>query len=296
VSAGFMHTCITPLDVVKCSMQVNPDKYKTMAGGLRTIVREEGFRGLWKGWGPTLAAYSSQGAIKFSLYELFKDLSSNMVSPEDAHKYRSLIYVSSGAAAELIADVFMCPWEMVKVKVQTSPQGTFPTKFGPAVQQMYTQRAETRFPLGSLQPLWGRQIPFAMVKFGCFELFVEGIYKNILTQPKETYGKSTQLGVTLSAGIMTGIACGIISHPADTMVSLMGKTEHQGKTVLQIAQEVGLRNLFTNGLASRLVIVGALTGMQWWAYDSFKTLMGMGTTGGVTTTATQAHGHGEKSF
>jgi solute carrier family 25 phosphate transporter 3 len=27
-------------------------------------------------------------------------------------------------------------------------------------------------------------------------------------------------------------------------------------------------------------MIGTLTGLQWWIYDTFKTAMGMGTTGG----------------
>jgi len=27
-------------------------------------------------------------------------------------------------------------------------------------------------------------------------------------------------------------------------------------------------------------MIGTLTGLQWWIYDSFKTALGMGTTGG----------------
>eukprot|EP00525_Craspedostauros_australis_P002615 CAMPEP_0198109788 /NCGR_PEP_ID=MMETSP1442-20131203/1835_1 /TAXON_ID= /ORGANISM="Craspedostauros australis, Strain CCMP3328" /LENGTH=340 /DNA_ID=CAMNT_0043765587 /DNA_START=282 /DNA_END=1304 /DNA_ORIENTATION=- len=289
ISAGVMHTFVTPLDVIKCSMQANPQKYSSIRNTFQTILKEEGSMGLWKGWGPTLTAYSSQGAIKFAGYELFKDIASNAMSEEDAYKYRNLIYVSSGAAAELLADVFMCPWEMVKVKVQTSPQGTFPLRFGPALQEMYMNRAETRFPFGSLQALWGRQIPFAMAKFGLFEACVEGFYTNILTEPKDTYGKPTQLAVTFCSGYVTGIVCGVISHPADTMVSLMGKSEHKGKTMMQIAQEVGYINLLTNGLGSRLLMVGTLTGLQWWAYDTFKTTMGMGTTGGVSIGKQHAH-------
>ena len=113
LSCGVMHTLITPLDVVKCNLQVNPSKYKSVLSGLQLIMREEGARGIWKGWGPTLVGYSSQGAFKFGLYEYFKDAFSAAAGPENAHHYRSLIYVAAGGSAECIADIFMCPWEMV---------------------------------------------------------------------------------------------------------------------------------------------------------------------------------------
>ena len=79
----------------------------------------------------------------------------------------------------------------------------------------------------------------------------------------------------------------------------MGKQANKGKSFGQIASEVGLMNLATKGLGTRVLMIGAfillhrtvhvhhkflltgtLTGFQWWIYDSFKTAMGMGTTGG----------------
>jgi solute carrier family 25 phosphate transporter 3 len=113
LSCGVMHAFITPLDVVKCNIQVNPSKYKSVWSGLQLIMQEEGMRGIWKGWGPTLVGYSFQGAAKFGLYEYFKDVFSAAAGPENAHQYRSLIYVAAGGSAECIADIFMCPWEMV---------------------------------------------------------------------------------------------------------------------------------------------------------------------------------------
>ena len=50
----------------------------------------------------------------------------------------------------------------MKVKMQTSPAGTFPTDFGPALRYMYHNPVETGFPFGSMSPLWGRQIPYAV--------------------------------------------------------------------------------------------------------------------------------------
>ena len=73
---------------------------------------------------------------------------------------------------------------------------------------------------------------------------------------------------------------GVVSHPADSLVSLMGKPENRGKSLGAIASETGVVSLATKGLGTRVLMIGTLTGFQWWIYDSFKTAMGMGTTGG----------------
>jgi len=278
LSCGLTHTAICPLDVVKCNMQVFPEKYKGLISGMKTLVAEEGAAAIWKGWMPTLIGYSAQGFCKFGFYEIFKDMYSTMAGEENATKYRGAIWLAGSASAEFFADIALCPMEMVKVKVQTSAAGTFPTEFGPALSAMKTQ---PNFPFGSLVPLWSRQIPYTMAKFYFFEKVVEAFYTYVLTKPKSEYSKSTQLGVTFASGYTAGVICAIVSHPADSVVSLMGKETNKGKSIPQIASEQGMFKLCTAGLGTRIIMIGTLTGLQWWIYDTFKTVAGMGTTGGA---------------
>lgn len=274
-SCGITHTLITPLDVAKCNIQVNPTKYTGLVSALKTIKAEAGQAGLWKGWLPTAIGYSAQGAFKFGLYEYFKDAYANMAGEENAHKYRGLIYLAGSASAEFFADIALCPMEMVKVKVQTSPNGTFPTKFGAAMSKMMANRAEYRFPMGSCVPLWSRQIPYTMAKFFCFEKCVEMFYKHIFTKPKEEYSSGVQLGITFASGYLAGVICAIVSHPADSLVSQLGKAENKGKAIGQIAKEVGVKNLLTRGLSTRILMIGTLTGLQWYIYAACKNTLGL---------------------
>jgi len=280
LACGFTHAGITPLDVTKCNMQVNPAKYNGLISGIKTIAAEEGAGGLWKGVGPTFIGYSLQGMFKYGLYEIFKDTYGNLAGEENSTKYKGLIWLAGSASAEVFADIALCPLEMTKVKIQTSPAGTFPVPMGAALAEMSKLRAETRYPFGSIVPLWSRQIPYTMAKFFFFEYFVSLFYSHVLTEPKDTYSKTTQLGVTFASGYLSGIVCAVVSHPADSLVSLMGKPSNRGKSIGTIASEVGIASLATKGLGTRVLMIGTLTGFQWWIYDSFKAAMGMGTTGG----------------
>ncbi|GLB41758.1 putative mitochondrial carrier (TC 2.A.29) family protein [Lyophyllum shimeji] len=280
IACGFTHAGITPLDVAKCNMQVNPQKYSGLLPTVKTLVREEGSRGIWKGLGPTFVGYSAQGMFKYGLYEVFKDFYSNLAGEEAAQKYKPAIWLAGSASAEVFADIALCPLEMTKVKIQTSPSGTFPTAFGAALAEMRRTKVETRYPFGSLVPLWSRQIPYTMAKFFFFEKIVQLFYTHVFTKPKDSYSKTTQLGVTFASGYLAGVVCAIVSHPADSLVSLLGKAENKGKSVGQIANEVGVMTLATKGLGTRVIMIGTLTGFQWWIYDSFKAAFGLGTTGG----------------
>lgn len=174
LACGLTHAGITPLDVAKCNMQVrgvffsqrhrtdasqvNPAKYKGTFPALRLLRAEEGSRGLWKGFGPTLVGYSLQGLFKFGLYEVFKDFYSNLAGEEATTKYKPIIWLAGSASAEVFADIALCPLEMTKVRIQTSPAGTFPVPFGQALAAMSAQKATTKYPFGSLVPLWSRQV------------------------------------------------------------------------------------------------------------------------------------------
>lgn len=72
VNAGPTHTSVTPLDVVKCNMQIDSKKYSSIGTGFKITLAEGGVGNLFRGWLPTFLGYSIQGAGKYGLYEYFK--------------------------------------------------------------------------------------------------------------------------------------------------------------------------------------------------------------------------------
>lgn len=179
------------------------------------IARAEGFRGIYTGWSPTFFGYSAQGAFKYGGYEFFKKFYSDLVGAENAYKYKTSLYLTASASAEFIADVALCPFEAVKVRMQTTippfAKGTFD-----GISTILTKEGTAGLYKG-LYPLWGRQIPYTMMKFASFETIVEMIYERLPGQ-KSDYGKAAQTGVSFAGGYLAGILCAIVSHPADVMV------------------------------------------------------------------------------
>lgn len=279
LACGLTHAAITPLDLVKCRRQVNPKLYPSLVAGLKSVGAAEGLPGLFTGWFPTLVGYSMQGMGKFGFYEFFKDIYARTVGPENAVKYRTIGWSISSACAEVIADALLCPMESVKVKMQTTlPAPTFGQTFADV------QSRGAFFKI--ITPLWARQIPYTIVKFVFFEKAVEFFYRNVWTQPKSSYSKGTQLGITFLSGYTAGVLCAIVSHPADTMVSKLNghpdaATKGTGYAIKSIYNEIGFAGLW-RGLLTRIIMIGTLTGLQWWIYDTFKTVVGLQTSGGST--------------
>ncbi len=222
LSCGLTHTLVCPLDIVKCRKQANPTLYKSIPDGFKTIYRTEGLRGFSVGWLPTLLGYSMQGFGKFGFYEIFKDVYKGAVGPKAAEKYQTIGFLAASACAEVIADCMLCPMEALKVRMQTSDAGTFTTNFAAGFKTIHANEGLNGFYKG-LSPLWMRQVPYTMVKFAAFENTVKAFYRHIFTNPKDSYSRSTQLMITFLSGYWAGIFCAVVSHPADTMVSILNK-------------------------------------------------------------------------
>jgi len=264
LSCGTTHTAVVPLDLVKCRIQVDPGKYGGIIKGFRVSVAEEGLLSLTKGWAPTFFGYSFQGLGKFGLYEVFKIRYADLIGEENAFLWRTTLYLAASASAEFFADIALCPFEAVKVRIQTQPGWANTIREG--IPKLKAEEGITGFYKG-LVPLWGRQIPYTMMKFACFERTVEALYKFVVPKPRSECSKGEQLIVTFIAGYIAGVFCAIVSHPADTIVSKLNQDKNA--TVMGIARNLGWGGMW-KGLGPRIIMIGTLTALQWFIYDSVK--------------------------
>lgn len=287
LSCGLTHAAVVTLDVHKCRAQARPDLWpKQLPVGLKKIFAEEGIRGATIGVTPTLFGYGAQGLFKFGLNEFFQDVYAGIIGGRqnlDTTAKKMMHQAVSSASAEFFADMALCPFEMTKVKMQVElPAGEYAhAGIVTAMKKMSTNKADTNFPFGSLKPLWGRQIPYTVIKFVVFYQTAEFIYASLAKRgpewERERLSKTFCLGITFAAGYWAGIFCAVSTQPMDNLVSMAGNPANKGKSFGTLAKEAGAVKLFTSGLGTRIIMVGTLTGLQWWIYGSFKAFMGFGT-------------------
>jgi len=268
LSCGLTHTLIVPLDLVKCRMQVDSVKYPSLGQGFKVTLAEGGTKALARGWAPTLIGYSMQGAAKFGFYEIFKNFYGGLMGEEAAYNYQTALYLIASASAEFFADIALCPMEAVKVRVQTSDYASTLRECFP---KMKAEEGTGTFFKG-LKPLWMRQIPYTMMKFACFEKTVVAIYTYLVPKPRDQCTKSEQLMVTFAAGYIAGVFCAIVSHPADSVVSVINK--NPGKSAGEILKEMGPKGVW-KGLGARIIMIGTLTALQWFIYDGVKVALNL---------------------
>ncbi|KAH6724407.1 mitochondrial carrier domain-containing protein [Leptodontidium sp. 2 PMI_412] len=278
ICCSVTHGGLTPVDVVKTRIQLDPATYnKGLIGGFRQVIAKEGAGALLTGFGPTAAGYFLQGAFKFGGYELFKQQSINFLGYETASNNRTAVYLASAGLAEFFADIALCPLEATRIRLVSEP--TYANGLIGGFSKMLKNEGVGAFYAG-FGPILLKQVPYTMTKFVVYEKVAEAVYGFV---DKSTASDGMQTTINLGSGLVAGMAAAVVSQPADTMLSKINKTKGlpgQGiaSRLVTIAKELGIKGSFT-GLPARLFMVGTLTAGQFAIYGDVK--KALGATGGV---------------
>mmetsp|Transcript_4926 Transcript_4926/g.7422 ORF Transcript_4926/g.7422 Transcript_4926/m.7422 type:complete len:318 (+) Transcript_4926:91-1044(+) len=276
ICCSITHGALCPVDVVKTRVQLDPVKYnKGLVGGFRQIVAEEGAGALATGLGATAAGYFVQGWFKFGGVEFFKIKAVENMGEEKAWESKTSIYLASAAAAETIADVFLCPLEAVRIRSVSDPE--FCDGLADGFAKMFKAEGIGGFYAG-IGPILAKQVPYTMTKFAVQGAAAESMYGAMGKKPSDL-SNGANISVSLASGVIAGVASAIISHPADTLLSKVNKAGAGGdgpmmKRLANIAKEVGFVNLCTVGLLPRCVMIGTLTAGQFGIFDTVMNALG----------------------
>lgn len=273
VCCSVTHGALTPVDVVKTRIQLDPVTYnRGLVGGFRQVIANEGAGALLTGVGPTFAGYFLQGAFKFGGYEFFKQQSINFLGYETASNNRTAVYLASSALAEFFADIALCPLEATRIRLVSEP--TFASGLVGGFGKILRTEGVGAFYSG-FGPILFKQVPYTMAKFVVYEKVAEAIWQNL---DKNTASDGTKTVVNLGSGLIAGFAAAIVSQPADTMLSKINKTkglpgESTTSRLFKIGRELGIRGSYA-GIGARLFMVGTLTAGQFAIYGDIKRVLG----------------------
>lgn len=265
------HGALCPVDVVKTRIQLEPTKYnKGMIAGFRTVVAEEGVMALSTGLGPTAVGYFVQGWFKFGGVELFKINIAHSLGERKAWENRTAIYLASAACAEFVADIFLCPLEATRIRLVSNP--SYASGLFTAAPKIMREEGIIRGFYSGFGPILLKQIPYTMAKFAVQGWAAEKI-------STATGLSQSEVSVSLSSGVVAGVAAAIISHPADTLLSLVNKQGAGGtgsimSRLTNLAREMGFKKLALVGLGPRCVMIGSLTAGQFGIFDTIMAMTG----------------------
>jgi solute carrier family 25 phosphate transporter 3 len=276
VCCAVTHGALTPVDVVKTRIQLEPEKYnRGMLNAFGQVVKNEGAGALLTGVGPTFAGYFLQGAFKFGGYEFWKKTFIDYFGVEKATNNRTAVYLASSAIAEFFADVALCPLEATRIRLVSQP--TFANGLVGGFTRLLREEGIIRGFYSGFGPILFKQIPYTMAKFVVYEIAAENIYKAI-NKPKDQLSNGAITAINLGSGIIAGACAAIVSQPADTLLSKINKqkgAEGEGivSRLVSMSRQLGIRGLFL-GLGARIVMVATLTAGQFAIYGDIKRVLG----------------------
>jgi len=276
ICCSITHAALCPVDVVKTKIQLDPVKYNQgLIGGFRQVIAEEGAMALSTGLGATAFGYFIQGWFKFGGVEYFKINAAQSLGDEKAWANKTAIYMGAAACAEFIADIFLCPLEAVRIRAVSDPE--FCDGLVDGFGKMLKAEGVGGFYSGFI-PILSKQIPYTCAKFVVQGTVSDNIYAGLGKTTAEV-GGGQKLGISLTSGVIAGVAAAIISHPADTLLSKINKKGAGGdgpmmQRIANIAKEIGFYKLCTVGLIPRCVMIGTLTAGQFGIFDTVMGALG----------------------
>ncbi|KAH7922957.1 mitochondrial carrier [Leucogyrophana mollusca] len=274
--ASVTHGAMTPIDVVKTRIQIDPAfKRMSIVSGTRHVIASEGPKALLTGFGPTAVGYLVQGGAKFAGYEYWKKKSVELAgSQEAAIKYRTAIYLGSASIAEFFADILLTPLEATRIRLVS--QRNYATGLVTGFTRLAREGGLRELYAGFL-PILCKQIPYAIGQFTVNEFCHELAFRSMSEETRRNLSGTSKFGLQLGSGVIAGFAAAILSHPADTLLSQINKghgpTGSMPHRLVVLAREAGFRGLFA-GLGPRMIMTAGLVSGQFLLYGGIKDALG----------------------
>ncbi|XP_033101880.1 mitochondrial glutamate carrier 1-like isoform X2 [Anneissia japonica] len=293
-------TCIFPIDLVKTRLQNQQSArgsrlYNSLIDCFIKTLRQEGFRGLYKGYGVNVALISPEKSIKLAGNDIFRALLSK--NGEAIPMYKQIL---AGGGAGLCQVVITTPMEMLKIQLQDAgrsanlnslrnmpqgPPGELSSKLSPLLTRAYSATAAgSRTPtaleisreLFRAKGIMGvyrgfgatlmRDIPFSMLYFPLFA------YLNEKGVPYE--GGRATFGHSFVSGCLAATCASLSVNPIDvikTRLQLLkqAKGEQCYTGILDCAMKIYKNegvSAFFKGASCRMLVIAPLFGIAQGVY------------------------------
>jgi solute carrier family 25 (mitochondrial citrate transporter), member 1 len=162
VGAGIIEAvvAVTPMETVKTKLI---ETNSTLIQGVRLIIKESGFAGLYQGLAPTIAKQASNQGLRFWSFNLYKDfLTDNGKKPLEI--WQSLI---GGMGAGCFSVLGNNPFDVIKTQMQGRNAKNYTSSFDCAAKIMKADGL-AGFYKGCI-PRMGRVVPGQGIIFASFE-------------------------------------------------------------------------------------------------------------------------------
>ncbi|MEE6505652.1 hypothetical protein FKM82_005605 [Ascaphus truei] len=265
-------TCTAPLDRLKVLMQVHASRSNNMsiAGGFSHMIREGGFRSLWRGNGINVIKIAPESAIKFMAYEQIKRLIGS-----DQVTLRIHERLVAGSLAGAIAQSSIYPMEVLKTRMALRRTGQYQGMMDCA-KKILLKEGVSAFYKGYVPNMLGI-IPYAGIDLAVYETL-----KNAWLQRYATSSADPGVFVLLACGTMSSTCGQLASYPLALV-----RTRMQAQASIEGAPQESMSKLFQHilktegafglyrGLAPNFMKVLPAVSISYVVYENLKLTLGV---------------------
>jgi len=271
ICASGVHLALTPLDVVKTKVQIDPDRYPKILPSFQSVWKEEGPSTFYTGWLPTVCGHFFAGGVLYATTEVIRR-SLTEAAGVNAISLEVPIILVAASIASAAAAVLYCPFDAVRIRSVAQP--SYGANAIETVSRMVKEEG-----IGVLTdaiPVFvAKQVPYAAVKFTIFDLSTEYLYQ---IYPLAQEDIKLSLGISLIGGVFAGIAAAAVSNPADAVISELkkAKSNQSPQEALQALLDRGGVPALFKGLSIRMVLYSLTAAFQFLIYDGVRFALGVG--------------------
>lgn len=252
--AGFtVDAVLFPLDTLKTKLQLAGGA-GTAAGGL--------LGGLYRGFGPAVAASAPSAAAFFGTYDYAKRALEARVSDK---RQLPLAHMAAAALGDVASSTVRAPFEVVKQRLQAGAHGGSARV---AIRSIWQSQGVRGFFAG-YGSLVVRELPFDAIQFPLYE-FLKGRWK------KAAGGRTLRTWENSACGSVAGGVAAAITTPLDVVKTrIMTQAANDPRYLgivhglRKIAREEGVRALYS-GIAPRVVWISVGGAVFFGAYEATR--------------------------
>lgn len=266
------------LDTLKARVQQNSSG--TLFGTLTALLRAEGVKGLYRGFGVAMVGSLPGSCLYFTTYEVVKGHLAPFLPPVAGH-------LCAGLAAEAVSCVLFVPVDVVKERMQVQNLGG--RVYYHSARDAVRQIVGSGEGLAGLYRGYGATLasfgPFSALYFALYEWLKErarGGSTSITTSAANTTADPLPLGVQMVVAGTAGAGASLLTNPLDLIKLRLqvqrggGESTHThykglGHGLTLLVKEEGARGLF-RGAGIRIIFHTATTAITVSCFEQCKAL------------------------